>query len=294
MITSKVETIDRGAAERYLDLDRGNNRPFSPNHLAELVGRQQRGEWVTNGDAIRFDVDGQLRDGVHRLRMVKATGMSIDVVVVREIDPSAFITMDVGKKRSLGDVLYIEKEPNHSNLAWTLILVWRYLSRKMTGPSASFEEYHVALERHPKIRDSVAFCLNIEQRASPPGHMSVTMAFHYLCSCVDASKANDFVKQYVTGLGPAFAEDELDNPIYVVREQIVSYARGPWNPSRQQILIFLARAWNAHQAGQTVKKRFKVPTKEQVKVSPTIDGFPNELFLKRQPSLPEDEEEEEA
>ncbi|GAI59216.1 unnamed protein product [marine sediment metagenome] len=97
---TEVETIDRETAERYLNLERGNNRPFSPSHLADLIGRQQRGEWVTNGDTIRFDATGQLRDGVHRLRMVKATGISIEVIVARDIAPEAFITMDVGKKRS--------------------------------------------------------------------------------------------------------------------------------------------------------------------------------------------------
>ncbi len=288
---TEVETIDRELAERYLDLDRGNNRPFSPYHLADLIGRQRRGEWIANGDTIRFDTDDQLRDGVHRLRMVKATGIPIEVIVVRDIAPEAFITMDVGKKRSLGDVLYIEKETNHTQLAGALGWVWRYLSRRMIGRAGSYEEHHRVLESHPKIRDSVAFYLNLNRPVGAPGFPQITMGIHYLFSCIDATAADDFVTRYVTGLG--FSPEEAGNPIHVIREQIASYAKDPRAPHGSPLLALLARAWNAHRAGQIIKKRFKVPFPRK-SASPRIDGFPKDLFVEGQLWLPENEEEEEG
>src|SRR4030042_1787327 len=120
MITCEVETITRELAEEYLKTDKGNNRSLSMPHVAELVGKQKRGEWVTNGDALRFDTKGQLRDGQHRLKMVEHTGIPIEVVVVRGIESGAFSTMDVGKKRSFSDVLGIEREKYPKQLSLTV------------------------------------------------------------------------------------------------------------------------------------------------------------------------------
>lgn len=288
MITCTVETIDREAAERYLNLDKGNNRPFSTGHLGDLVGRQMRGEWVTNGDTIRFDANGQVRDGQHRLRMVKQTGIPIEVVVVHNIDPAAFSTMDVGKKRSLGDVLYIEKEKNSTQLAGTLAWIWRYLSRRMRGMNAgSHEEVRKVLTQHPEIRDAIVFYLSLDRPLSTPSWKVVTMSTHYLFSRVDATAANDFISKYVTGLGLVDSTD----PIKVLRDQVIKYASDPRKPAGSQVFALLCRAWNAHQAGQPIKKKFTLP--RVTKASPKIAGFPKELFLESQLPLEENEDEEE-
>lgn len=285
-MNTKVETIDRELAERYLDLDRGNNRPFSPSHLTNLIGRQQRGEWVTNGDTIRFDATGQLRDGVHRLRMVKATGIPIEVIVVRDIAPEAFMTMDVGKRRSLGDVLYIEKEANHAQLAGALGWVTRYLSRRMSRSwGISYEEHLKILAQHPEIRDSVVFYLKLNRPAAAPGWPPVTMGLHFLFSQADATAANDFIERYVTGLNIV----ESTDPIGVVREQIIKYAIKPPKPTSELIFALLCKAWNYHQTGQLIKKKLALPDR---KPAPRIAGFPKELFLEGQLTFPENEEEE--
>lgn len=285
MITCKVETIDREMADRYLNLERGNNRPFSPQHLSDLIGRQERGEWVMNGDTIRFDSDGQLRDGQHRLRMVKHTGIPIEVVVVRDIDPKTFVTMDVGKKRSFGDVLYIEKEDNHSQLAVATSWVWRYLNRRLIGHLGSYEQLISVLHDHPQIRDSVSLYKQLNHPLGEPGYPAITVAMHYLFCRVNATVANNFIEKYVSGLHL----EEPTDPIGVLRGQVVKYATDPRPPTGPQIFALLAKAWNYHQAGQPVKKRFKLP--DPSKASPRIAGFPKELLLESQLPFLENEEE---
>jgi len=284
MITCKVETIDRDAAERYLNLDKGNNRPFSRNHLGDLIGRQMRGEWVVNGDTIRFDNAGQLRDGQHRLRMVKQTGKPIEVVVVRDIDPEAFITMDVGRKRSFGDVLFIEKEENHTQLATTTAWIWRYLNRKMYGAHlGSYEQLQMVLHGHPQIRDSISFYKQLDHLPGEPAYAAISTATHYLFSRVDVEAANDFLKKYVTG----FNIPESD-AIGVLRGQIVKYASDVRKPSGDQIFALICRAWNASRVNQPVKKKWTLPGKKQA--SPRITGFPKDLFLESQLSFEDNQD----
>lgn len=281
MITCEVETITRELAEEYLKTDRGNNRSLSMAHVAELVGKQMRREWVTNGDAIRFDTKGQLRDGQHRLKMVEITGIPIEVVVVREIKPAAFSTMDVGRKRSFSDVLGIAHEKYPTQLSLAVQFVWRYMSRNMKGRLGSYEEMQALLHEHPEIRDSVRFYRGLKQAAGAPGYSGVTMSLHYLFSRVDQEKANDFVSRYITGL---HANEETD-PIHVTREQVIYLERNPRPPSALQVFSLLVRAFNAYRAQKPLRGRLQLLKLAEIVDAPRIDGFPKDLFLIRRSDM---------
>ena len=287
MITAEVEIVDKERALQYLADDHGNNRPFSKGHMLDLVGRQRRGEWITNGDSIRFDADGQLRDGQHRLRMVLDTGVPIEAVVIRNVDPAAFMTMDVGKKRNLADVLYIAKEENPKELAPTISFVWRYLNRRMTAPIGSHEQVSAILDGHPEVHDSVALYLGLEKPPGSPTWPAITMTAHYLFSRVDAAAAGDFITRYVTG------EDlQKGSPILLIRGQIVMLGTARTRPSAPQVFSLLCRAWAAYRGERGQTKRFTLLKASPG--SPTIVGFPKELFINRQLSLDEEEEVDEA
>ncbi|OGO05086.1 MAG: hypothetical protein A2Y91_03285 [Chloroflexi bacterium RBG_13_54_8] len=277
MITCEVETITRELAEEYLKTDKGNNRSLSMPHVAELVGKQKRGEWVTNGDALRFDTKGQLRDGQHRLKMVEHTGIPIEVVVVRGIESGAFSTMDVGKKRSFSDVLGIEREKYPKQLSLTVQFVWRYLSRNMKGHVGSYEEMQTLLHDHPQIRDSVHFYRGLKQPAGAPGYDGVSMSLHYLFSRVDKQKANDFVSRYITGL---YANEATD-PIHVTREQIIHFESSPRPPGALQVFSLLVRAFNHYQAEKPLRYRLPLQKVSAIVDAPRIDGFPRDLFFTR-------------
>ena len=122
-----------------------------------LIGRQKRGEWRTNSDSIRFNSDGNLRDGQHRLHMVMLTGIPIDAVVIRGIAPDSFVTMDTGKNRTITEVLSIRKEPNPRFLALALQWSYRYLADPMTGKIESHDLLLSVLEKHPDIHKTVGF-----------------------------------------------------------------------------------------------------------------------------------------
>jgi len=289
MITAKVETITRETAQEYLGKDKGNNRPLSLPHVLELIGKQKRGEWKTNGDVIRFDTEGQLRDGQHRLKMVEQTGIPIEVVVVKNIDVDAFSTMDTGKKRSFADVLSIEHEDNARPLALTIQFVWKYLSRNLKLKIGSYEEMIQLLKAHPEIRKSVKFYLGLKEPSGAPGFPPITMAAHYLFSRVDKDKANDFIARYVNGLAA-----DLTDPIHVIREQIIFSERQVRPIVSLQAFTLLVKAWNCYIAEKPAKKKFQVQRITEIVNAPRIDGgFPKELFFNRQTEMELLEEETE-
>ena len=287
-MTFELETIDREKPQEYTARNVGN-RPPSQAHLNLLIGRQRRGEWKTNGDSIRFDTDGNLRDGQHRLHMVMLTGIPIEAVVIRGVYSDAFVTMDTGKNRTVTDVLAIRKEPNPRLLALALQWTYRYLADRMTGKIESHDLLVSVLERHPKIHQTVAFYAGLTQPSGAPGHQAITLAAHYLFSLIDEKQANDFIESYVTGLR---LEQEND-PVGRLRGQVISLASHPrLTLAPSQVFGLFVLAWNVKRSGRRLpKKNFTVPQRNAPR--PRIDGFPESRFITGQLAFPDDYDEEE-
>ena len=269
-----VETIDRTLAEEYLKFNR-DNRKEDLAHIASLVLRQQRGEWVTNGDSIRFDADGNLRDGQHRLRMVVQTEQPIDVVVVRGIDPRSFITMDTGKKRTLTDVLSIKDYAAPRALGPALIWVRRYITAR-AGAGTSHEQHIQTLEQHPDLEESVAFFLGIERAVTSPAgvpHSSMAIAMHYLCSRIDRAVTDDFIERYVNGLAVS-----TNDPVHRMREQVIKYKSEVKKTEAHSIWQLFANTWDFVYSKREAKQGITLP-KGKPNYRPTLKGFPKELLM---------------
>lgn len=286
-MTFNLETIDREKAQEYIGKNVAN-RPPSQAHLNILIGRQKRGEWRTNGDSIRFDSEGNLRDGQHRLHMVMLTGIPIEAVVIRGIDPESFVTMDTGKNRTITDVLSIRKEPNPRFLALALQWTYRYLADRMTGKIESHDLLLSVLEKHPDIQKTVSFYSGLTQPSGAPGHPEITLGAHYLFSQVDRAESDDFIERYVTGLR---LEDASD-PVSRLRGLVISVAANPrvgLTPS--QFFGLFVTAWNAKRTGRKIgKSTFRTP--QRTAPRPKIDGFSERLFLASQLAFPDDDDDE--
>lgn len=277
---ASVEVITKEMAQKYL-AKRDDDRPLSRQHLFELISRQKRGEWKINGDSLKFDNTGKLRDGQHRLMMVIETEVPITAVVVRDLEPDAFLTMDTGKSRNLSDVLAIQKRPNAVAIAASLRFISTYLFDRMrVGYSAlSFEQLISVLDKHTEIPLSVEFVKLYSTNGRTPGRPgwpAVITACHYLFSRVDKAVTNDFIERYITGL----RIEKPSDPVSVLRGQIVGYAAAKLKPNGYQIFGIICAAWNAHRAGREVNRAYKIP--KSLPRRPLIDGFPKELYIKTQ------------
>lgn len=287
-LTFELETIDREKAQQYIGKNVGN-RPVSQGHLNQLIGRQRRGEWRTNGDSIRFDWNGDLRDGQHRLHMVMLTGIPIEAVVMRGIDPGAFVTMDTGKTRSITDVLGIKKETSPKLLAAAVQWTYRYLADRMTGKIESHEVLLSVLDQHPELRDTVEWYQAINQPRGAPGYPAITLGAHYLFSRVNKSEADDFIDRYLTGLRVQQGSD----PVGILRGQVVSLASPQariLQPS--QIFGLFVLAWNIQHSGKRIPKRgFSIPPRGAPRAK--IIGFPEGWFIDGQLAFPVEDDDEE-
>lgn len=91
-------------ASKWLATNFDNRNPSNSGHKY-LVRQIQDGKWKFNGESVKFDENGNLVDGQHRLMAVVEAKKSIDSNVSFGIPREAFHTMDTGKSRTPADIL---------------------------------------------------------------------------------------------------------------------------------------------------------------------------------------------
>lgn len=96
-----------------------NTHNRSQNHrlIERLTLTIQRDEYIFNGQPIVFAKDGTLLDGQHRLMAVIAADKPIDTLIVWNAEPASQETMDMGKSRSVADILRLRGFPNQHTVA---------------------------------------------------------------------------------------------------------------------------------------------------------------------------------
>lgn len=113
---TKVMTITPEMAGEWL-LKNTKNRHVTKRSVERFAESMEAKEWVLNGESIKFDTQGILLDGQHRLMAIVKSGCAIESTVDFDIDPKAFTTLDTGRKRAGSDALSILGFENTQGLA---------------------------------------------------------------------------------------------------------------------------------------------------------------------------------
>lgn len=135
-----------------------NTRNRSVRHRkVEMYARDMREHrWRENGESIKFNGDGTLYDGQHRLLACVLANTSFTTLVVRGLRNTAHSTIDVGATRTMGDELRWLGETNPNELAAALRLAWSYDKSDFsnnTPPSRG--DLLAFLKKYPDVRSSL-------------------------------------------------------------------------------------------------------------------------------------------
>lgn len=106
-IKAAIVLVGKTLAERLLELNT-NNRTIKHPIVMEYTDKMVSGEWVMNGEPIIFSLDGVLINGQHRLLAIIASDTSQHLMIIKGVNRDTFKTMDCGKNRGAGEVVFIE------------------------------------------------------------------------------------------------------------------------------------------------------------------------------------------
>ena len=253
LVTAEFMEIGPQKAADFL-LKNISNRRIDKTRVAKYVYEMTNGQWRFNGDAIRFDVNGNLIDGQHRLTAIIKTGRSFCFLVIKNIETDSKKTIDTGKGRTASDVLAMFSDVKPTEAATIsaaisrLVLYEKGLSLTSGGGNAVFtgtsfvEEYYI--NHMSEIQDSLRFTSSITDHYAMLIKRSDALFLHIIFSRISRSMADNFMYKIITGAGI----DEKSNE-FLVRGILTKRAMKTIKSSHEDIIYTVIKAWNRNIRG---------------------------------------------
>lgn len=251
---SVVETISPQVAEQYLTRNT-NNRKVKRDRVSTLASDIATGRWEVNGETIKFDIDGNLIDGQHRLLAAIKAKRAIQTFVVRGLPRKAQDTVDAGAQRSAGDVLAIHGALHTNTLAATVRVVSAYDNQLLPALDklTNAEVLDKATTQYPDLAASVAWAVSTPVKSTDLLTGTYFAAAHYLLSRVNREQAEQFLNQLVSGAGLVDG-----TPLHQLRRKLETARVGAQKYPNVTKLAWVLKTWNAvRQNGTFVRLTYK-------------------------------------
>jgi len=260
----EIVTITPAMASAWLADNHFDNRRLDDRNVDKISRDIKADRWVFDGNAIRFDKNGDIIDGQHRLWAIVMSGKPVSSLVIRNLDNEAKMTIDSGKARGNADFLHFKGYTNTTVLASVCRLsigykenegdLWKWAQGTSSKRLTPQELLHEA-SNNKKIEEAVKATqsLKFSRKILSPA----TVAFcYYLFSSVSKNPVvvDKFFSAFETG-------DNLtiDSPILSLRNvftirDIDLKERHGGNKAMAYRVALVIKAWNAWKDNKQIKK----------------------------------------
>lgn len=240
-----TEIITPETARAWLKSNNGN-RPIDKRAVRRYAEAMARGEWLINGDTIRFSAAGKLLDGQHRLSAIIEANTPIECVIVRGLDDNVFETIDQGKRRSVGDVLFIDGYKYRNELGATLGLIYYNKMGGIDKKEIMRPTIHQLIEilnsDEARILESVQYICAMSIRGALVSR-PISAYIHY-----QISKRGyiDQANKFFAGLYKGFGLEEK-SPILLLRNHLISVkGKNGLLFGKKYTIAIVIKTWNAY------------------------------------------------
>jgi hypothetical protein len=236
----RQERITPEDARRYL-ANNPNNRKVRPQVVRAYAQDMKARRWRVTGDPIRFNGNGALMDGQHRLLACIEANEPFDTWVGHGFTDEDMPVIDTGAGRSLADVLAWRGEKYGSLLGSAITFIWRYQNGSLRSRHIRPTRQQVLdwLDANGEIRRSAVVANSVRKRVRMPG--TAVCAVHFLASKIDPADADAFFE--LLGAGANLPEG---SPIFAMRrwaERMTSKRDRPDSIVYAALLIKSINAW---------------------------------------------------
>ncbi len=228
------------------------NRSLSSDWVNKLARDMRSGDFPNVGEAIKFDENGDLIDGQHRLAAVVQSGVAIEFLVVEGVPREYRYKLDKGRKRSVADELTMRHGiPSAMMVAATVRLVLQWQIEEVKSESykpTDAEIVDFAVDNREAVAEAVRYGMNLRNDlgASP----SATAAVFFLTREIDAATAVEFWTGLYKGAGLVEGDPEL-----TLRNAIVKLSQNAVGTKQiKPFLAMLVYAWNAKRRGKKIRR----------------------------------------
>lgn len=227
-----------------------NHRAIKPMQVLTLMSTLKRGEFIENGETIKFDALGRLNDGVHRLTAIVRSGVGTKLTIIWGLSVGAIHTVDIGTKRTLGDQLQIDGEKYAKDLAATIRIDLGFTDdgdwHQPWGPEVTYSLCRSWLDTYPELRDIITTMHAGTRRVKLP--IGITCALYRRMAILDEAGADKFWGGVCDGYG--FVDGD---PRWALRERWLKMRDSHTSISNRTVIGLTAKAWNAWVDGKSFR-----------------------------------------
>ncbi len=252
-VAYSLEVVTPAIAEAWLGHNT-NNRSVRKTGINALSRDMESGAFIENGDSIRFDVDGNLIDGQHRLMARVQSGTSGLMLIVRNLPAITQDTVDDGKKRTMSDTFSFHGIENSAQAAAVTrrVILWQNGVRANSGGnySPTKAEQSELWRTDPTLRSAVEATVQMGKRATLPP--SIVGLSWWLFADISVEDCTAFWYGVSTG-----ANLEPGSPILLLRERVAKATSEAGRIPESHLLAWTIKAWNLWRQGRTLSTNYR-------------------------------------
>lgn len=227
------------------------NRKVNPKAVTDYARQMSSGKWSFNGESIKRSKSGQLLDGQHRLMAIVEAGVTVEMLLIEDLEPEVQDTVDAGRKRTTADAFSMDGVANASIVAAVGRRAWMWDQgniRFTASSSPSTLEVKETIEKYPHIHRSAEIGARTAMSYKPT-RGAITGTAHHLFVQLDQDLTAEFFAQLTTG-----AKLDGDHPVMALRNRLLNDFTNRKKVPFHQGLAFYIRAWNARREGRELSR----------------------------------------
>lgn len=244
----QVQTITPALAEEWLGRNH-SNRNIRATLVAQLVRDMKAGAFVFTSESIKFDWNGNLIDGQHRLTAISESGVTVQSMVVRGLNPTVRATIDTGTKRSPSDALRMAgKGAGGRSMAAAIRLLIAIRNGQVTraGDTPAAATHSEVLAFYDQGHETLDYCIAFANRTSRAlnARPSALGAAAYIAA--ERGTLDEFTAFISRAVAMEFATG--NDPARTLYKRLQTLRDESHMPSEE--LYYLLRAFNAALKGE--------------------------------------------
>lgn len=234
------------------------NRPLRRRIVDQYARDMASGNWLQTGDALKFDRDGNLLDGQHRLTAIAEGAVAVELLVLTGLDPASQLVMDSGAKRTASDQFKLLGRSNTSVRASVCRLLLRWEDDDLVTREVVYSNKELIMfdDRDQKLVDRAIIQGGRTRTNTQMGIVSLAAVF-YRAHQLDPGAAEQFFEQLhsLSNLAP-------NSPILALVRTMQRRQRDRLRTDQVRELYYLVAAWNGVRKGRAMS-RMQLPEGEQ-------------------------------
>lgn len=266
-------------AGRLLERNTNNRKP-KERAIRNYARDMEAGKWDPDASDIKFARTGDLLDGQNRLMACMAAGVPFPTLVRTGLDIHSRMHVDVGVKRTVADMLKMERGVTRSptTVGAAVVLRIRYEDRVFNHAgkrsttvggggrpfqfiSLTHDEYLEYLDEHPSFLKFHGHAEAVRNRVVPAFPGSAILCFLSMAAELDEKETLQFVQRLTEG---EFAGPDDPLPVLIQYAALLRGNQGYGSPGhkgqvlQQSVVLALTRTWNAMRGGPPLKGRLHI------------------------------------